>query len=1111
MTVTQRLKSVGQKLFKKKNKPLKQWIKLEIANNKLCINAILSRPHYDIDRLCLFSRDQSEVLHVPSLKKNNGYTFEIDFEKVRKNISFEEGVLDLFFFIRVPEVFASEKQLAKLEDNAILVKDDKGISYIEYPIRVGRFQNTVINQWGKVDCEGSTFIPYVTSKGNISIAINNELNINAKTQINAIKIKDQKLTFSGKLFTNHSRIEEGNLVLLGRDTNATVKIPVSLEYLKEETEKKYGLARYRYNIPLNLTHVFQGDLSQEDVYDAYFELKLCDQEKPQLVRIGKPRFWARYLLRHGGHADLGDTMLVISPYFTFKGFNLSFQVDAFNKETFIYLKKMMRWARLLRPFYKKKDIWLVGERPYKAQDTGFHFFKYMREKHPKKNVYYVIEENSPELGNVKPYGNILYYKSKEHIWHCLMATKIIGSHHPDYLYPLRTQEFKKTVKALKVFLQHGVMGTKNMVANYGKNAPGFDTDLFIVSSDFEKNMIVQDFGYSPNEVVITGLSRFDSLLANDVPLKRQLLIIPTWRDWIVTYEAFLESEYLERWKNLVTDRRLHQLAETYDFEIVFCLHPNMQKFTPYFKDLPIRVISQGEVDVQRLIKESAMMITDYSSVAFDFSFLHKPVIYYQFDRSRFIGKRPSHFDMENDLPGEIFFEQDEIVDAVHEYASNGFQMKTEYQKRADRLLKYRDRGASERIYKAITSFKIKHKFIKRVMEDELSKALVRRFRRSSIYFPLMKLSYKIMKRILPVDKKLIVFESGLGKQVADSPRAIYDEIIRRGLDYKKIWIYNGNMRFNDIKTKRVKRFSPQYYYYLAKAGYWVNNQNFPTYIIKRPETVYLQTWHGTPLKKMQFDIESIKGRDDGYLERVYRATQTWDYLVSPSPYATKAFRSAFRYKGEILETGYPRNDIFYRPEKEQIARKVSNRLNLPKGKKVILYAPTFRDNQTIKNNKFVFNVNFDFEQMKEALGDEFILLLRMHVVVSNKITIPKEYEDFVLDVSKYPDIQELYLISDILITDYSSVMFDFANSRKPILFYTYDFETYRDELRGFYMDFEEEAPGPLLRTSEEIIHAILNIEEVKLKYAERYDAFYKKYCGLEDGKAAARVVDRVFQ
>jgi CDP-glycerol glycerophosphotransferase len=135
----------------------------------------------------------------------------------------------------------------------------------------------------------------------------------------------------------------------------------------------------------------------------------------------------------------------------------------------------------------------------------------------------------------------------------------------------------------------------------------------------------------------------------------------------------------------------------------------------------------------------------------------------------------------------------------------------------------------------------------------------------------------------------------------------------------------------------------------------------------------------------------------------------------------------------------------------------------------------------------------------------------MHVVVSNKITIPKEYEDFVLDVSKYPDIQELYLISDILITDYSSVMFDFANSRKPILFYTYDFETYRDELRGFYMDFEEEAPGPLLRTSEEIIHAILNIEEVKLKYAERYDAFYKKYCGLEDGKAAARVVDRVFQ
>src|SRR5699024_3306456 len=119
-------------------------------------------------------------------------------------------------------------------------------------------------------------------------------------------------------------------------------------------------------------------------------------------------------------------------------------------------------------------VWLVGERTYKAQDTGYAFFKYMRTEHPEKNVYYVIDKNSPERANVEKFGNVLDYQSIDHIFQTLIARKVISSHHPDYLYPLRTATFKKKVKADKVFLQHGVMGTKNMVANYGKNAPAFD-------------------------------------------------------------------------------------------------------------------------------------------------------------------------------------------------------------------------------------------------------------------------------------------------------------------------------------------------------------------------------------------------------------------------------------------------------------------------------------------------------------------------------------------------------------------------------------------------------------------------------------------------------------
>src|SRR5690625_2359348 len=208
------------------------------------------------------------------------------------------------------------------------------------------------------------------------------------------------------------------------------------------------------------------------------------------------------------------------------------------------------------------------------------------------------------------------------------------------------------------------MGTKNMVGNYGTKAGGFDTDFFIVSYDFEKEIIVNDFGYDSENVYVTVTSRIDTLIKKDVDKKRQILIIPTWRDWIITDEVFFESEYYERYEKMINNKDLHGLATKYNFKIIFCLHPNMQKFSTYFENDSVEVINEGEVDVQYLIKESALMITDYSSVGFDFSFLHKPVLYYQFDRSRFIGKRPSHLDLDKDLPGEICYKEDQIFKLV---------------------------------------------------------------------------------------------------------------------------------------------------------------------------------------------------------------------------------------------------------------------------------------------------------------------------------------------------------------------------------------------------------------------------------------------------------------
>jgi CDP-glycerol glycerophosphotransferase len=1101
----QRMKNLAKFILNRKPSTYKKRLNIHQDNQLIKITGEFAGK-YKAKEIWLFTPNEDTKFKLAEAVPDSKFSFDIDLS--RYEAEFQENEYKFYLLVQAPKKTLSEAQYNKIKSTSTIMKTPDGEPIVEYFIRLGKFEKTEYHGLELFHIGQKSGLIYNTIKSFITLVFDKEVKLKPAARIDYIASQANKFSIGGSFSTRSLRMIDSFLLLSGRETGEKVRIPLDSEYMANKTLLSYGNLHYSYKVSLDLNSLFNGRPLPEDIYDFYLDLTLKDVDENQLVRLGSPTIKAKRNTTPAFASD-EEHAYIATPYFTFKYYNLSLQVNRFEKDTLDYLKRMMKWAWILQPLNRHRDIWIVGERPYKAQDTGYRFFKYMRTEHPDRNVFYVIEEDSPELENVKDLGHVLLFGSKEHIWHTIMARRIIGSHHADYLYPLRTDKFKKMVKAKKVFLQHGVMGTKNMVHNYGVIAPNFDTDLFIVSSDYEKSYIVQDFGYLPEDVAVTGLSRFDSLFQKDVPTKRQLLIIPTWRDWIVTDEKFLESEYFERYNQLVNHPALHEFSRTNNFEIVFCLHPNMQRFTSYFVDAPIRIVSQGEVDVQHLLKESAMMITDYSSVAFDMSFLEKPIIYYQFDRERFIGKYPSHLDLDNDLPGDIVYRLEDILQLVEKYADANFKMKEEHKKRAAKFLKYKDLLSCKRIFEK--TLKIRRKSLySSIMKSEIIKGAYRRYRKSRLYFPSMRLFYKTAQTLLPIDKSLIVFESGLGKQYGDSPRYIYEEIVRRDLKYKKVWIYNTQKRFKDPHTIYVKRLSIKYYYYLAKARYWVNNQNFPTYLKKRPGTTYVQTWHGTPLKKMLFDIENVQGRTDDYVERVHQATKNWDYLISPSPYASKAFRSAFRYEGNICEIGYPRNDIFYRTEKLTVAERVRNSLKLPENKKVILYAPTFRDNQTNGANKFTFDMHLEFEKMKEKLGHDYILLLRMHVVIKNKLVIPEELRDFVFNVSHYPDIQELYLITDVLITDYSSVMFDFANSKRPILFYTYDLEVYRDQLRGFYMDLEKEAPGPLIKDSEELIEAIENIDEIQDYYAQKYNDFYHKYCNLEDGFASERLVNQVF-
>ena len=357
----------------------------------------------------------------------------------------------------------------------------------------------------------------------------------------------------------------------------------------------------------------------------------------------------------------------------------------------------------------------------------------------------------------------------------------------------------------------------------------------------------------------------------------------------------------------------------------------------------------------------------------------------------------------------------------------------------------------------------------------------------------------------PVKENVILFETFMAKNYSDSPKYIYEYIAQNHPEYECVWAINDGAKI-PYGAKTVKRFSFQYAYYLAVSKYLVFNVRPPLWYRKREEQVFLETWHGTPLKRLVFDQEEVTSASPKYKQQFYRQRKDWDFLVSANPFSTKTFRSCFLYEGEMLEYGYPRNDILYWPNKNEIAQQLKEKLGIPKAKKTILYAPTWRDDQHYGSGQYKFELALDLKLMKERLQDDYVVLLRTHHYISDHIDV-SGLGDFVINLSSYDDISEIYLISDICITDYSSVFFDYANLKRPILFYTYDFDKYKNQLRGFYIDMNTEVPGPLLYTSEQVVQAIEDIDEITEEYKERYDQFYDRFCCYDDGHASEHVAE----
>lgn len=302
-------------------------------------------------------------------------------------------------------------------------------------------------------------------------------------------------------------------------------------------------------------------------------------------------------------------------------------------------------AKCLSPMFKivrsNRDVWLIGERKSEAKDNGYHLFKYVRENYPDKKVYYVISKDSSDWEKVYSLGNVVVYDSLKHYILYVLSTKLIcahlGSCVPDS--PICWKFYERDVRnKKKVFIQHGI--TKELIPSLVYEST--KCDMFICGGKPEYEFVKSTFGYPEGSVQYTGFARFDNLHDNEI--KNKILVMPTWRQWIPSAtwnsgdmqkcrELFLQSDYYARYNNLINSKTIINLLEKYNLELIFYPHYEMQGYIDLFSASSSRVtIARKEnYDVQQLLKESKILITDYSSIAFDFAYMRKVVLYYQFD------------------------------------------------------------------------------------------------------------------------------------------------------------------------------------------------------------------------------------------------------------------------------------------------------------------------------------------------------------------------------------------------------------------------------------------------------------------------------------------------
>lgn len=366
-------------------------------------------------------------------------------------------------------------------------------------------------------------------------------------------------------------------------------------------------------------------------------------------------------------------------------------------------------SRVVKIYWKisNKKNWIISEDGKSASDNGYCMFKFIREKYPNKRVYYIIDRKSEELNKVKQYGNIIYFRSFKHWIYYLACEKIlitdkVSSPSLPIFYVLESKGF---LKNKRIFLQHGITINDVKPLHY-KNSR---FALFICGAETEYKYVLENFGFKEASVKYTGFARFDNLNENAPNIKNQIIIMPTWRKWICTNinneDEFMKTQFFKQYQSLLKNKKLIEYINKNKIGVYFYLHRNMQKFVDCFESdsSNIHIIKRYDIDIQKLIKESSLMITDYSSVSMDFAYLKKPVFYYQFDCEEFRDKhlKESYFSYKDHGFGEVISNENELVEEVIKVAKRDFKMEKKFKERINSFFVLNDNNNCERIYREV--------------------------------------------------------------------------------------------------------------------------------------------------------------------------------------------------------------------------------------------------------------------------------------------------------------------------------------------------------------------------------------------------------------------------